>query len=189
MPEERKFCERFIDSIHCNDPALLAALANVRKDDGPEGMMNNFEKMLAYLIPCCPAARSRKSSSSNNFQAQVSAFEMKKGKGRTGVDFASIVIRSINNSLQLRRESSKSIEMLKGRRGHIKRKGGLERVSRSMRRGNLARKDVQIRKILIRKSKASYLKPFQLLLRTKRRKSKIFQRRVLLALFPFPKDI
>ena len=43
VPEKRKFCERFIDSIHCNDPTLLAALANVRKDDGPEGMMNNFE--------------------------------------------------------------------------------------------------------------------------------------------------
>ena len=43
--------------------------------------------MLAYLIPCCPVARSRNSSSSNNIEAQVSSFEMKKGKGRTGVEF------------------------------------------------------------------------------------------------------
>ena len=77
VPEERKFCERFIDSIYCNDPTLLAALANVRKDDGPDGMMNNFEKMLAYLIPCCPVAKSRKGSTSNNIKVQVSSFEMK----------------------------------------------------------------------------------------------------------------
>ena len=43
-------------------------------------MMNNFEKMLAV-------SRNRKSSSSNNTQAQVSAFEMKKDKGITGVEF------------------------------------------------------------------------------------------------------
>ena len=74
-------------SLHCNDPTLLAALANVRKDDGPGGMMNNFEKMLAYFIPCCPVAKSRKGSSNNNIQAQAFSFEMKKGKGKTGVEF------------------------------------------------------------------------------------------------------
>ena len=74
MPEERKFCERFIESIYCNDPTLLTALANARKDDaGSEGIMNNFAKMLAYLIVNCPVSRSRKRTSDNNIQAQVSA--------------------------------------------------------------------------------------------------------------------
>ena len=85
--KSRKFCERFIDSLHCNDPTLLAALANVRKDDGPDEMMNNVEKMLAYLIQCCTVAKTRKGSANNNIQAQVSPFEMKKGKGITGVEF------------------------------------------------------------------------------------------------------
>ena len=62
VPEERKFCERFIVSIHCNDPStLLTALSNVRRDDGPEGiLLNNFEKMLVYDIYHHHVTKSRK---------------------------------------------------------------------------------------------------------------------------------
>ena len=109
VPEERKFCERFIDSLHCNDQTLLAALANVRKDDGPDGMMNNFKKMLAYLIPCCPVAKSRKGSTSNSIQAQVSSFELKKGKGKTGVEFRFYNEKEYKQLTQEQKERAKRV--------------------------------------------------------------------------------
>ena len=120
VPEERKFCERFIDSIYCNDPTLLAALANVRKDDGPEGMMNNFEKMLAYLIPCCPVAKNRKNSPNNNIQAQVSAFELKKGKGKTGVDFRFYSDKEYQELTPAQRKELKEHRDSQGKRNSVK---------------------------------------------------------------------
>ena len=83
-PEQRRRVERILDSIECKDAQLLAAMANVRQDNGPEGMMNNFEKAVAYLIPCCPVAPNRKKQ---RMSAQISSLEMKKGKGNSGVEF------------------------------------------------------------------------------------------------------
>ena len=83
-PEQRKRVERMLDSIECKDAQLLAAIANVRQDNGPDGMMNNFEKAVAYLIPCCPVVPNRKKQ---RMTAQISSLEMKKGKGNTGVEF------------------------------------------------------------------------------------------------------
>ena len=59
-PEQRRRVERMLDSIECKDAQLLAAMANVRQDNGSDGMMNNFEKAVAYLILCCPVAPNRK---------------------------------------------------------------------------------------------------------------------------------
>ena len=60
--EERRKVERALDAIKSKDPTLLAAIPNVRQDDSPNGMMNNFEKAVAYLIPACPVAPNRKPS-------------------------------------------------------------------------------------------------------------------------------
>ena len=131
MPEERKDCERFIDSIHCNDPTLLAALANVRKDDGPEGMMNNFERILAYLIPCCPVAKNRNNSSSNNIQAQVSGFELKKGKGKTGVEFRFYSDKEYQQLTPAQKKELKEHRDFQGKRNSTKRYSEQKRPRKS----------------------------------------------------------
>ena len=78
-PEERCKVERALDAIKSKDPTLLAAIANVRQDDSPTGMMNNFEKAVAYLIPACPVAPNRKP---NKAMAHIAGVEMKTGKGK-----------------------------------------------------------------------------------------------------------
>ena len=181
-PEERKFCERFIDSIHCNDPTLLAALANVRKDDGPDGMMNNFEKMLAYLIPCCPVARSRKSSSSNNMQVQISSFEMKKGKGSTGVEFRFYSDKEYQQLSPAQRKELKEHRDAQGKKGFEKpspEKRRFRKNESTNKKRNLERRGEPSRKILIRKSKGLFLKLCPLLLIIKREMMNHPQRKVL----------
>ena len=76
-PEERRKVERALDAIKSKDPTLLAAI-------DPDGMMNNFEKAVAYLIPACPVAPVRKT---NNAIAHIAGAEMKTGRGKSGVDF------------------------------------------------------------------------------------------------------
>ena len=83
-PEERRKAERALDAIKSKDPTLLAAIANVRQDGNPSGMMNNFEKAVAYLIPACPVAPNRKA---NKAMSHIAGVEMKTGKGKTGVEF------------------------------------------------------------------------------------------------------
>ena len=83
-PEGRRKVERALDAIKSKDPTLLAAIANVRQDDNPNGMMNNFEKAVAYLIPACPVAPNRKPSKA---MAHIAKVELKTGKGKSGVEF------------------------------------------------------------------------------------------------------
>ena len=83
-PEERRKVERALDAIKSKDPTLLAAIANVGQDDSPTGMVNNFEKAVAYLIPACPVAPNRKP---NKAMAHIAGVEMKTGKGKSGVEF------------------------------------------------------------------------------------------------------
>ena len=80
--------------------------------------MNNFEKMLAYLIPCCPIAKSRKGSSTNGVQAQVSSFEMKKGKGKIGVEFRFYNDKEYNQLSQAQKKELKEHREQQGKGGH-----------------------------------------------------------------------
>ena len=73
---------------------------------GPEGMLNNFEKMLVYDIYRCHLTKSRKGSFNSGIQVQVSSFEMKKGKGRIATKYR---IKDINSYRKNRERSSKSI--------------------------------------------------------------------------------
>ena len=92
-PEMRRRVERLLDSILCTHPMLLAAIANVRKDEdnGDESMMYNFEKAAAYLIPNCPVA-SKIRQKPNPYKAHISASTggkqpFARSKGKTGVEF------------------------------------------------------------------------------------------------------
>jgi hypothetical protein len=46
-----------LDHIQCTDPQLQAALAAVRQDKGPDGMMNNFEAAVAAILLADPMAK------------------------------------------------------------------------------------------------------------------------------------
>ena len=94
-------------------------------------MMNNFEKMLAYLIPCCPVAKSRKGSSKNNIQAQVSSFEMKKGKGKTGVEFRFYNEKKYKLLSQEQKKELKEHREASGKRGSNEKPSDKKRLRRS----------------------------------------------------------
>ena len=93
--------------------------------------MNNFEKMLAYLIPCCPVAKSRKGSSKNNIQAQVSSFEMKKGKGKTGVEFRFYNEKKYKLLSQEQKKELKEHREASGKRGSNEKPSDKKRLRRS----------------------------------------------------------
>ena len=48
-----------IDLIENNDLELHAALANVRKDKGPNGLKTDFEKAVAHILPMDPVQKSK----------------------------------------------------------------------------------------------------------------------------------
>ena len=110
--------------------------------------------MLAYLIPCCPVARSRNSSSSNNIEAQVSSFEMKKGKGRTGVEFRFYSDKEYQQLSPAQRKELKEYRHAQGKKSSEKsfpEKSDSVRTSQLIRKRNLARRGEQTRMISIRK--------------------------------------
>ena len=84
LPNERTRVTHLLDSIECSDATLQASMANVRADD--QGKMVDFEAMAAYLIPSCPVAKKRSTSSGRRDNHQISAIEMIPHKGETGVE-------------------------------------------------------------------------------------------------------
>ena len=51
----------FLDSIKSLDRQLQAAMANVRQANAADREMNNFEDMIAFVVPHCPVARKNSS--------------------------------------------------------------------------------------------------------------------------------
>ena len=97
LPNERTRVIHLLDAIQTTDASLQAALANIRSNDAPEGMMNNFEDASAYLLQFDPVAKNRKQGGTGR-QQQISAqhqdddeqepeFKMKPNKGSSGVEF------------------------------------------------------------------------------------------------------
>ena len=144
-PEERRKVERALDAIKSKDPTLLAAIANVRQDDNPDGMMNNFEKAVAYLIPACPVAPNRKP---NKSMAHIANVEMKTGRGKTGVEFRFYTDKeykrlSEDQRLELRNyraAQSKVSRKTKFERYNKGRKGNLQRNQSGYKRSNFNEK-------------------------------------------------
>ena len=46
-----------IDAIQCADAGLQAAMASVKRDNGPHGLQNNFERAVSHLLPYDPIAK------------------------------------------------------------------------------------------------------------------------------------
>lgn len=101
LPNERTRVTYLLDNIQCSDATLQAAIAAVRQDKGADGMMQDFEAAVAYLLPSDPVAKKRTSGSKRDQAlisdttgegkqdtAEVSAVTgAKPARGKTGVEF------------------------------------------------------------------------------------------------------
>jgi hypothetical protein len=101
LPNERTRVTYLLDNIQCSDATLQAAIAAVRQDKGADGMMNDFEAAVAYLLPSDPVAKKRTSGqkrgqgliSDTTGDEQKESAEVsvvtggKPARGKTGVEF------------------------------------------------------------------------------------------------------
>jgi hypothetical protein len=86
LPSERTRVSYLVDNIANNDPDLRAALASIRINTN--GMRDNFEQAVTFLLPVCPYAKHRASNGGGNQRnAQISDATLKgKQHSKTGVD-------------------------------------------------------------------------------------------------------
>ena len=61
LPNEHSRVGFLLEAIQCSDPGLEAAMTNIKTDNGPRGMINNFEATAAHLLPYDPVAKKRSS--------------------------------------------------------------------------------------------------------------------------------
>lgn len=101
LPNERTRVTYLLDNIQCADATLQAAIAAVRQDKGPDGMMSDFEAAVAYLLPSDPVAKKRVAGAKRGqglisdasgeekteVNADVSSTTAKPARGATGVEF------------------------------------------------------------------------------------------------------
>ena len=81
----------FLDDIQRSDPSLQAAIAYVKSNDVPGGIMHDFEETVAYLLQFDPVAKKRINKQGNSRQQQVASIDqslvgdgkLKANKGRT----------------------------------------------------------------------------------------------------------
>ena len=91
LPNEFTRVGHLLDAIQSSDPALQAAIAAIRQDDGEDGMRHDFERAVAKLLPVDPVARRRTSrkrdaaSISDVDASEATVSVAKAGIGRTGV--------------------------------------------------------------------------------------------------------
>ena len=75
-----------LDNISHNDPDLRAALSSIRINT--DNMRDDFEKCVSFLLPVCPYAKNKTSSSRNPRLPNVSSTVLKNASdSKTGVDF------------------------------------------------------------------------------------------------------
>jgi hypothetical protein len=94
VPDGFRTCERIMNAIQTTDPLLQATMAQIRSSNDPNGPRSDFEQCVAALIPHCPVVRLRKpgggrqnNSSADSMHGYVAAFDLKSGKGESGVEF------------------------------------------------------------------------------------------------------
>ena len=57
LPNERSRVGFLIVTIQCADAGLQAAMASVKTHNGPNGLLNNFERAVSRLLPYDPVAK------------------------------------------------------------------------------------------------------------------------------------
>ena len=75
-----------IDAIKCNDPGVVAALSHIRIDDVLDGMLNNFDAAVTFLLPTDPIQMKQKSSGDKRPISEVAPVEMNQGIETTGIE-------------------------------------------------------------------------------------------------------
>ena len=86
LPNDATRVRYLLDNIECTDPTLLAAIANVRKD---QDMVEDFEAAVAYILPSDPVAKRMQTAKGKRHHADISSVEGNKiqsGIGETGVE-------------------------------------------------------------------------------------------------------
>ena len=83
IPLAEQRVQYLLDGIQTTDPQLLAAIGNVKADNGPGGKLGNFEACAAYLIPFDPVTAQR--GVKRKVEHRISAVDLGKTKGATGV--------------------------------------------------------------------------------------------------------
>jgi hypothetical protein len=97
LPDERSRVQFLLDNIQADNSNVKAALSSIRLDDTANGMRNNFEAAVSFLLPTDPVEK--KKSKSKRPLAEVSAAEGEEqpgkkticnhraGRGKSGVEF------------------------------------------------------------------------------------------------------
>ena len=96
LPNERSRVQFLLDNIQVEDSTVKAALSSIRMDDTPNGMRNNFEMAVTFLLPTDPV--DKKKNRNKRPVAEVLATDAdapppkklgthKSGIGKTGVEF------------------------------------------------------------------------------------------------------
>ena len=75
-----------IDAIKCTDPGVVAALSHIRLDDGVNGMRNNFDAAVTFLLPTDPIQIKQKLAGEKRPISEIASVEIKQVIGRTCVE-------------------------------------------------------------------------------------------------------
>ena len=86
LPHDRTRFKYLIDAIKCNYPGVVAELSHIRRDDGVNGMRNNFGAAVTFLLPMDTIQMKQKSAGDKHPIAEIASVEMKKGIVITGVE-------------------------------------------------------------------------------------------------------
>ena len=84
IPSEDQRVQYLLNGIQSNDPQLLAAIGNVKANDGPTGKLRNFEDCAAYIIPFDPVTSKR--GTKRKAPHEIAAMDLGPSKGETGVE-------------------------------------------------------------------------------------------------------
>ena len=105
LPDESTRVRYFLASIEtCLDQKLISRIESVKSDDVPGGKNNDFDLCVQYLLPACPVyhrrqkegkegdptengGTKRKTASVSDVGKGVTDVDIKKGRGKSGVDF------------------------------------------------------------------------------------------------------
>jgi hypothetical protein len=95
LPNKHSRVGFLLTAIQCGHAGLQAAMASIKTDQAPTGMINDFEATASHLLPYDPVMKKRTDrsnkresadiSSMNGEQANISSFGTKKGIGKSGV--------------------------------------------------------------------------------------------------------
>ena len=86
LPSDRTRVGYLISNIECQDKDVTTAISHIRLDDGANGMREDFERSVAFLLPTDPVKKKR---GSKRVAAQISAAQSTApgGKGGKKVSF------------------------------------------------------------------------------------------------------